>query len=111
MRLDAATVSFVSPHRTEFTLTAQRLGRKISLDTLTFGSSADHLTESTATRTQFVDIRRNAPRSVQLIVARPSGVLLTLTATSATPGTTLTTVDIPSIEDFQSQARSVLDTA
>lgn len=97
--LHAASLTYTTPDGNLITLAGQRLSRKVTLESITLDPSPAGLSDL-ASGSQLVEIRSAMPtpadtaqtpaaaglRDLQVVVVRPSGISLTLTVTSATPG-------------------------
>ena len=108
--LRAATVSYLTPDGNLVTLAGQQLTAPVTLDLITNGATSSQLSE-TAAGTQLVDVRKTRPAAAgpwaaQLVIARPGGLLLTLTEVSATPGAPIA----GSVDTLTGAAKTLFDT-
>jgi hypothetical protein len=94
--LRAATASYTTPDGNLITLAMQRMSRPLSLQSFTHRYSPEGLSELPS-GTQVVNLRSALPgvtpdgdatalEHMQVVLARPVGILLTLTVVSGTPG-------------------------
>jgi hypothetical protein len=102
--LKAALVTFQLADGETLSVAAQKLTKAVSLSTITLGSAADVLT-TWPSGTQVVVVRHAEPFTVQIVIARQSGMLLTVTLSSATG---LSSPEA-SLSNLEAQVQSHLD--
>lgn len=108
--LNATNVAASTPEGNLVTVAAQRLRQPVPLGRIAHDQKLD-TTSETATGSQLVEVRQGMPCTFQIVMARPSGVLVTMTVSSTTAGADIASMSTAGPDATLTLVRDKLDTA